>query len=130
MARVWRDGQKRRTYIYRLISADTIEEKIYQRQISKQGLSGVVVDAKQSDTKQMFTPEQLRELFQAPEGSQCSTHDLLKCECLREENSFDDHQSTADPQPLATAIVRQCQLMTNRLTHHNHVSVNIALNTV
>jgi SNF2 family DNA or RNA helicase len=35
MARVWRDGQKRTGMIYRLISTDTIEEQIYQRQLLK-----------------------------------------------------------------------------------------------
>ena len=36
MARVWRDGQKRVVRIYRLLTTGTIEEKIFQRQISKQ----------------------------------------------------------------------------------------------
>lgn len=35
MARVWRDGQKRQVYIYRLLTTGTIEEKILQRQILK-----------------------------------------------------------------------------------------------
>lgn len=34
-----RDGQKKRCYIYRLLLAGTMDEKIYQRQISKIGLS-------------------------------------------------------------------------------------------
>jgi len=28
-ARVWRDGQKKRVFIYRFLSAGTIEEKVY-----------------------------------------------------------------------------------------------------
>ena len=50
MARVWRDGQRRTVYIYRLLTTGSMEEKIYQRQINKQGLSGVVVDAKTTNT--------------------------------------------------------------------------------
>ena len=34
--RVWREGQKRRCFIYRLMSTGTIEEKIIQRQLSKE----------------------------------------------------------------------------------------------
>jgi SNF2 family DNA or RNA helicase len=34
---VWRDGQAKRVYVYRLLSAGTIEEKVFQRQISKEG---------------------------------------------------------------------------------------------
>jgi hypothetical protein len=33
MARIWRDGQKRACHVWRLLSAGTIEEKIYQRQV-------------------------------------------------------------------------------------------------
>ena len=44
MARVWRDGQKKRCFIYRLVAAGTIEEKMLQRQLHKKALSGVVVD--------------------------------------------------------------------------------------
>jgi DNA repair and recombination RAD54-like protein len=33
MARVWRDGQKKKCYIYRLLTVGTIEEKIFQRQV-------------------------------------------------------------------------------------------------
>ena len=36
--RVWRDGQKKRVYVYRFLSAGTIEEKVFQRQLSKEGL--------------------------------------------------------------------------------------------
>lgn len=35
MARVWRDGQIRPVTIYRLISAGTVEEKVFQRQLLK-----------------------------------------------------------------------------------------------
>lgn len=47
MARVWRDGQKKPVTIYRLLSTGTIEEKIFQRQIKKGELAGVV-DASES----------------------------------------------------------------------------------
>ena len=35
MARVWRDGQKREVFVYRFLSAGTVEEKMFQRQILK-----------------------------------------------------------------------------------------------
>ncbi len=44
MARVWRDGQKKKCYIYRLLTVGTIEEKIFQRQAHKKALSSCVVD--------------------------------------------------------------------------------------
>lgn len=36
IARVWREGQKKKTFIYRLVSTHTIEEKILQRQLLKE----------------------------------------------------------------------------------------------
>ncbi|GAB64503.1 DNA repair protein rhp54, partial [Plasmodium cynomolgi strain B] len=43
LARVWREGQKKICYIYRLFCTGTIDEKVYQRQISKDGLSSMIV---------------------------------------------------------------------------------------
>ncbi|KAK3751794.1 hypothetical protein QZH41_013249, partial [Actinostola sp. cb2023] len=59
MARVWRDGQKKKVHIYRLLTTGTIEEKIYQRQTTKQSLSGAVADAKK-EAKVEFTIEDIR----------------------------------------------------------------------
>ncbi|XP_020903423.1 DNA repair and recombination protein RAD54B, partial [Exaiptasia diaphana] len=59
MARVWRDGQRKKVYIYRLLTTGTIEEKIYQRQTTKQSLSGAVADAKK-ESKVEFTVEDIR----------------------------------------------------------------------
>ncbi|KAG8346853.1 Type III restriction enzyme res subunit SNF2 family N terminal domain [Trypanosoma vivax] len=78
MGRVWRDGQKKRVYIYRLLSTGSIEEKIYQRQVSKQGLSANVVDMK-TDSKQHFTLDELRSLFRYRGDTTSETHDLLNC---------------------------------------------------
>jgi hypothetical protein len=36
--RIWRDGQRKRCYIYRFLATGTIEEKVFQRQLSKEGL--------------------------------------------------------------------------------------------
>lgn len=39
MARIHRDGQKKPVFIYRLLTSGTIDEKIFQRAITKMGLS-------------------------------------------------------------------------------------------
>ncbi len=36
MARIWRDGQKKPVWIYRLLSVGSIDEKMFQRQLRKQ----------------------------------------------------------------------------------------------
>ncbi|XP_037085497.1 DNA repair and recombination protein RAD54B-like [Pollicipes pollicipes] len=80
LARVWRDGQRHTTRVYRLLTTGTIEEKIYQRQVSKQGLSAAVVDADQRSAAH-FSRDELRDLFSLEEDAECCTHDLLSCGC-------------------------------------------------
>ncbi|KAJ1971155.1 DNA repair protein rhp26 [Dimargaris verticillata] len=59
--RAWRLGQTRAVTIYRLMTAGTIEEKIYHRQIFKQFLtSKILKDPKQ---KRFFKANDLRDLF-------------------------------------------------------------------
>ncbi|CAO1613123.1 unnamed protein product [Parajaminaea phylloscopi] len=43
MARIHRDGQKKRCYIYRMMMSGTMDEKIFQRQIQKLGLSATLM---------------------------------------------------------------------------------------
>ncbi|KAL0479085.1 DNA repair and recombination protein RAD54 [Acrasis kona] len=72
MARVWRDGQKKSVFIYRFMCTGTIEEKIFQRQIVKTGLSKTVVDDK-SMNKAAFSREELKALFGYNEETKCDT---------------------------------------------------------
>ncbi|XP_040087217.1 DNA repair and recombination protein RAD54-like isoform X3 [Oryx dammah] len=78
MARVWRDGQKKTCYIYRLLSAGTIEEKIFQRQSHKKALSSCVVGEEQ-DVERHFSLGELKELFTLHEANLSDTHDRLRC---------------------------------------------------
>ncbi|KAK9403156.1 DNA repair and recombination protein RAD54B [Crotalus adamanteus] len=99
MARVWRDGQRHTVHIYRLLTTGTIEEKIYQRQISKQALSGAVVDFSKGSEHIRFSVEELRNLFALHEDSNCVTHDLLECNCMGKKDNqgcpvIQDYQSS------------------------------------
>ncbi|XP_067934521.1 DNA repair and recombination protein RAD54B-like [Watersipora subatra] len=80
MSRVWRDGQKKPVYIYRLLTTGTIEEKIYQRQVSKQTLGNSVIDSfKEAEVK--FSQSELKDLFTFQPHTACDTHQMLKCNC-------------------------------------------------
>ena len=75
--RAWRFGQEKEVVIFRLISAGTVEEKIYQRQIFKTALSNKVLqDARQ---RRLFSQKDLRDLFtlKADGGSVISGGDGL-----------------------------------------------------
>ncbi|SCV73308.1 BQ2448_7234 [Microbotryum intermedium] len=84
MARIHREGQKRQCVIYRFLTAGTIDEKIFQRQVTKLGLSGSLMDDGQSGGAgkgDSFTPDDLRNIFKLHQGVACQTHDLLGCKC-------------------------------------------------
>lgn len=74
MARVWRDGQKKPCFIYRFLATGTIEEKIFQRQTHKKGLSNIVVD--NDDSERHFTQSELKDLFKVDEKTLSDTHDM------------------------------------------------------
>ena len=78
MARVWRDGQKKQCYIYRLLAVGTIEEKIFQRQAHKKALSSCVIDQEENVEKH-FSLNDLRNLFKLEKGTNSDTHDKFKC---------------------------------------------------
>merc|ERR1719412_3135273 len=66
--RAWRIGQDKQVTIYRLMTAGTIEEKIYHRQIFKQFLvNRVLKDPKQ---RRFFKSNDLYELFTLTEATE------------------------------------------------------------
>jgi DNA repair and recombination protein RAD54B len=79
LARIHRDGQKRPVMIYRMLTTGCFDEKIFQRQITKQGLADSVMDNKAGGSA--FTLAELRDLFSLDERTDCQTHDLLGCSC-------------------------------------------------
>ncbi|KAI0790697.1 P-loop containing nucleoside triphosphate hydrolase protein [Abortiporus biennis] len=82
MARIHRDGQKRTVFIYRFLTAGTIDEKIFQRQVTKLGLSDSLIGNKSSESKSdSFTRKDLRDIFTIHPNTSCHTHDLLECPC-------------------------------------------------
>ncbi|KAL1495448.1 hypothetical protein AB1Y20_016816 [Prymnesium parvum] len=63
--RAYRVGQKRDVTIFRFVTAGTLEEKVYQRQVFKQFLSNnVLKDPKLS--RRVFKPSELRDLLAPP----------------------------------------------------------------
>jgi len=87
--RSYRLGQKKTTYVYRLLSKGTMEEKIYFRQVNKQAMAQRVVDAQQ--LARHFTESELLELYsfkpeeyEAPEStSKYHANDFILENCLK-----------------------------------------------
>lgn len=93
--RAWRLGQKREVSIYRLMTAGTIEEKIYHRQIFKQFLTNKILkDPKQ---RQTFHLSDLHDLFSlAKEDAPTETSTLFK------NAAVDMHQEKSEKESLPT----------------------------
>lgn len=89
MGRVYRQGQTKPCTIYRLFSAGTVEEVIYQRQSQKGGLATLTVDAsscsstgkasssKTSSNSAKFSKEELKDCFTLKVNSACDTKEKI-----------------------------------------------------
>lgn len=102
MARIWRDGQQKPTFIYRILCSGTIEEKIFQRQIMKaETCEGLIreevhedVESKIKNINQCtnenhassFSKLELKDLFELKLDSDCNTYDLLQDSWPKYEN--------------------------------------------
>ncbi|TYI99793.1 hypothetical protein E1A91_A13G042200v1 [Gossypium mustelinum] len=89
-ARVWRDGQKKRVYIYRFLSTGTIEEKVYQRQMTKEGLQKVIQQEQVDSVKgqgNVFSTEDLRDLFTFYDNVRSEIHGKMNCNRCKNDGS-------------------------------------------
>ncbi|KAL6950121.1 hypothetical protein ACO0QE_000796 [Hanseniaspora vineae] len=101
MGRVHRDGQKKPCYIYRLVTAGFIDEKILQRQLMKINLSkqilkdsaeGATGDGKSNNNhSNIFEQADLKDLFTIRTDTKSNTHDLI-CGCTGDCQAVDETQ--------------------------------------
>jgi len=101
MARVWRDGQTKSVFIYRMLSTASLEEKIYQRQILKEEVAAAVVDrsntSSSEDSSRNFSPNELKKLFLAPHETNCDTYDMImQMKKNTNGNKSDDEEEEED----------------------------------
>ncbi|XP_018402156.1 PREDICTED: DNA repair and recombination protein RAD54B-like, partial [Cyphomyrmex costatus] len=118
MARIWRDGQKRNVYIYRLLTTGTIEEKIYQRQISKANLSEIVVDLNHVGSLKLSTAD-LKNLFTLASDTISLTHDLMNCCC----SGKNEHILSEDPKEKNNET-RDCQFILCEKPSQQNLTIN------
>lgn len=114
MARIWRDGQKRPCHIYRLLVTGLIDEKIFQRQLYKGNLSGVVGSSSaeagsSSSTKKgknafAFSRDELRKLFSINDDTDCDTQASMATGDAACSVAWNDVKDTTDDAVLQAAV--------------------------
>jgi hypothetical protein len=110
MARIWRDGQKRTCHIYRLLATGLIDEKMFQRQLYKQDLTGFVgqgTKRKQpgkASKAGTFSQEELRKLFEMNTKTDCDTKDMLDACDPGAGAKWADCKRSVDDAPLQAAV--------------------------
>jgi hypothetical protein len=112
-ARCWRDGQKKRCFTYRFLATGTVEEKIFQRQLSKEGLLSIVND---TDQVNALSTKDLRNLFKMRTGTPSDTHDKLRCERCQ---IFDDNAETDALKVLPKQLTACKELLETMLAHED-----------
>ncbi|CAH8484046.1 unnamed protein product [Dicrocoelium dendriticum] len=95
VCRVYRYGQRKPCYIYRLVSDNTMEKKIYDRQVTKQGMSDRVVD--ELNPTQQFTRSQV-ELLMSFEDKDMPT---------LTDNDLDSCRGLIEPDPILASVLRK-----------------------
>jgi DNA repair and recombination protein RAD54B len=105
LARVHRDGQTQHTYVYRLLATGTIDEKIFQRQLTKLALSKTMLAkgaARAKPTTSSFSREELRDIFSFNGSTKCDTHSTAGCACDASTSDASAAASVALPRHKAT----------------------------
>ena len=77
--RAYRIGQKNKVIVYRLIMAGTVEEKMYEKQVFKDGLRVV---SERGSSKRYFSDQETKELFVLDSHTECS--------CMKRLWGYDD----------------------------------------
>lgn len=75
--RCYRIGQTKDVTVYRLIAAGTVEEKMYEKQIHKDGIKRVILSS-DSSAARYFDHAELKDLFKLAREGECATLEKFK----------------------------------------------------
>ncbi|KAL3654023.1 hypothetical protein CASFOL_003704 [Castilleja foliolosa] len=92
--RVWRYGQTKPVFAYRLLAHATMEEKIYKRQVTKEGLAARVVDRQQ--VHRTMSKEEILHLFDFGDDENADILPELGQETAEQKPSLPHGTSSSD----------------------------------
>mmetsp|Transcript_13981 Transcript_13981/g.35158 ORF Transcript_13981/g.35158 Transcript_13981/m.35158 type:complete len:510 (-) Transcript_13981:943-2472(-) len=95
--RCYRLGQKKKVQVYRLITAGTVEEKRYEKQIHKDGIRRTVLTNTGNATAKYFTKEELRKrVFVLGVEGECEFLDKLEAKgYIFKKREFPEHSHSS-----------------------------------
>jgi transcriptional regulator ATRX len=96
MFRVYRYGQTKPCFVYRLLGCGTMEEQIYNRQVTKQALSLRVIDER--NTHQHFTKVEIEQLLTTSGIDAYADADEVPAASKQPETAPPDAKATEDPE--------------------------------
>jgi hypothetical protein len=76
--RCYRIGQTKEVVVFRLIAAGTVEEKMYEKQVHKDGIRRAVMTSTGSATTRYFDRSELSKMFKLAPAGQCEILERLK----------------------------------------------------
>ncbi|KAJ1295322.1 hypothetical protein BS78_01G215300 [Paspalum vaginatum] len=115
--RVWRYGQAKPVYAYRLMAHRTMEEKIYKRQVTKEGLAARVVDRQQ--VSRNISKEEMLHLFEF--GEEEIMEQGEKGSAMIEKPSTSNAIGTSEPVPVDRLMLNLLSEQTRWIAgYHEH----------
>ncbi|XP_014513463.1 protein CHROMATIN REMODELING 20 isoform X1 [Vigna radiata var. radiata] len=115
--RSWRYGQTKPVFAYRLLAHGTMEEKIYKRQVTKEGLAARVVDRQQ--VHRTISKEEMLHLFEFGDDDNPETLGDLGQENEHQENPILVGHSLKHTAPHSNGSSYSDKLMESLLSKHH-----------
>ncbi|KAG2537718.1 hypothetical protein PVAP13_9NG268073 [Panicum virgatum] len=116
--RVWRYGQTKPVYAYRLMAHRTMEEKIYKRQVTKEGLAARVVDRQQ--VSRTISKEEMLHLFEFGEEELMEQNENGSTTVI-EKPSTSNTIETSEPVPVDRLMLNLLSEQTRWIAgYHEH----------
>ncbi|XVF30991.1 hypothetical protein REPUB_Repub16aG0106800 [Reevesia pubescens] len=115
--RAWRYGQTKPVFAYRLMAHGTMEEKIYKRQVTKEGLAARVVDRQQ--VHRTISKEEMLHLFEFGDEEKFDTLMELSEENGNQNITCEVGKSLKQKMPLSHGSCSSDKLMESLLSKHH-----------
>ncbi|KAL5138893.1 Transcriptional regulator ATRX [Glycine soja] len=115
--RSWRYGQKKPVFAYRLLAHGTMEEKIYKRQVTKEGLAARVVDRQQ--VHRTISKEEMLHLFEFGDDDNPETLVDLSQDNEHQDNPILVGHSLKHTAPHSNGTSYSDKLMESLLSKHH-----------